>query len=214
VIFTSDNGSWLSYGDHAGCALPLREGKGTMFDGGCREPCIMRWPGKIPAGNVCREVAATIDVLPTIAGLAGVELPKDRLIDGRDIWPLMSGQPGAKSPHEAYYFYWGWHLEAVRQRQVEAALPARVSQPGGQARLGRQPGPYEQKKIGLALFDLENDIGETTDVAAENPEVVKRLQALAEKAREDLGDSATSRKARTAAARPSSKRMSRCSESS
>jgi arylsulfatase A len=71
----------------------LREGKATTFDGGLREPCIMRWPGRIPAGTACRELAATMDLLPTFANLAGAELPSDRIIDGRDIWPLMSGQP-------------------------------------------------------------------------------------------------------------------------
>src|SRR5205823_11713438 len=83
--------------------LPLREGKTTTFDGGLREPCIMRWPGKIPAGTVCRELAATMDLLPTFVRLAGAEVPRDRIIDGRDIWPLMSAQPGATTPHEAYF---------------------------------------------------------------------------------------------------------------
>ncbi len=91
VIFTSDNGPWLSYGDHAGSARPLREGKGTTFDGGRREPTLIWWPGHIPAGRVCREPAMTIDMLPTIAGLAGAKLP-DHKIDGKDIWPLISGQ--------------------------------------------------------------------------------------------------------------------------
>jgi arylsulfatase A len=195
VIFTSDNGPWLSYGDHAGCALPLREGKGTMFDGGCREACIMRWPGKIPAGSVCRELAATIDVLPTVAALAGVKLPEDRIIDGKDIWPLMSGRPGAKSPHEAYYFYWGRELQAVRSGRWKLHFPhgyrTLAGRPGG---TGGKPVPYTQKKIGLALFDLEHDVGETTNVADQHPRVVKRLKALAEKARDDLGDSATKRK--------------------
>lgn len=195
VIFTSDNGPWLSYGDHGGCALPLREGKGTMFDGGCREACIMRWPGKIPAGSVCREVAATIDILPTVAGLLGVELPKDRIIDGKDIWPLMSGQPGAKSPHEAYYFYWGRELQAVRSGKWKLHFPHKyhtLVEPGR----GGQPGQYRQANIELALFDLENDIGETTNLADKYPEVVERLKALAEQAREDLGDSATGRQGR------------------
>lgn len=195
VIFTSDNGPWLSYGDHGGCALPLREGKGTMFDGGCREACIMRWPGKIPAGSVCRELAATIDILPTVAGLLGVELPKDRIIDGKDIWPLMSGQPGAKSPHEAYYFYWGRELQAVRSGKWKLHFPHQyrtLVEPGR----GGQPGQYRQANIDLALFDLENDIGETTNLADKYPEVVERLKALAEQAREDLGDSATGRQGR------------------
>ena len=195
VIFTSDNGPWLSYGDHGGCALPLREGKGTMFDGGCREACIMRWPGKIPAGGVCDEVAATIDVLPTIASLAGVELPKDRIIDGKDIWPLMSGEPGAKSPHEAYYFYYGRDLQAVRSGRWKLHFPhgyrSLDGRPGG---TGGKPVRYTQKRIGLALFDLVDDIGETTNLADQHPEVVQRLKALAEKARDDLGDSAMKRK--------------------
>ena len=98
VIFTSDNGPWLNFGDHAGSALPLREGKGTTFEGGVRVPCIARWPGRIPAGSVCREPAMTIDVFPTVARLIGAELPAHP-IDGRDIWPLLAGQPGARSPH-------------------------------------------------------------------------------------------------------------------
>lgn len=195
LIFTSDNGPWLSYGEHGGCALPLREGKGTMFDGGCREPCIMRWPGKIPAGKVCHEVAASIDVLPTIAEIIGVKLPKDRIIDGKSILPLMEGKPGAKSPHEAYYCYWGRSLQAVRSGKWKLHFPhgyrTLAGRPGGK---GGMPVSYSQAKIGLELFDLENDIGETTNVADKYPEVVKRLQALAEKAREDLGDAATGRK--------------------
>jgi arylsulfatase A-like enzyme len=193
VIFTSDNGPWLSYGDHAGSALPLREGKGTMFDGGCRVPCIMRWPGKIPAGKTCSELAATIDVLPTIAGLIGVELPKDRVIDGRDIWPLMEGRPGAKSPHEAYYCYWNRELQAVRSRQWKLHFPHDYRTLAGAPGSGGKPGPYRQAKIGAELFDLSNDIEEKVNLADKHPEVVRRLEALAEQAREDLGDSLTKR---------------------
>jgi len=190
VIFCSDNGPWLSYGDHAGSAKPLREGKGTTFDGGQREPTIMRWPGKIPAGTACREFASTIDLLPTIARLAGAELPPHR-IDGKDIWPLMSGQPGAKSPHEAFYFYRGWALEAVRSGKWKLHLPHAYRTLGGRkGGTGGRPVPYQQAKIGLALFDLESDIGETTNVAAQHPDVVERLVSLAEKMRRDLGDSA------------------------
>src|SRR5205814_4960523 len=105
VIYSSDNGPWLSYGEHAGSAGPLREGKMTTWEGGQREPCIMRWPGKIPAGAVCREPAMTIDIFPTLAKLTGAALPKHK-IDGLDIWPLISGQPNAKSPHDALYYYW------------------------------------------------------------------------------------------------------------
>jgi arylsulfatase A len=106
VIFCSDNGPWLSYGDHAGSAEPLREGKGTSFDGGHREPTVMRMPGTIRSRIVCNEPASTMDILPTIAKLAGAKLPAHR-IDGKDIWPLMTGVPGAKSPHEAFLYYRG-----------------------------------------------------------------------------------------------------------
>lgn len=191
VIFTSDNGPWLSYGNHAGSAGPLREGKGTTWDGGQREPCIMRWPGKIPAGTVCRELAATIDILPTVAKLAGAVLP-DHPIDGLDIWPLMSALPGARCPHEAYYFYWNRHLQAVRSGKWKLHFAhdyrSLAGKPGGQ---DGKPVPYATKQTSLALFDLDHDVAETTNVADKHPEVVERLKALADKARDDLGDSAT-----------------------
>ncbi|NOX55163.1 MAG: sulfatase, partial [Planctomycetes bacterium] len=190
TIFTSDNGPWLSYGDHAGSAKPLREGKGTMFDGGCREPTLMHWPGQIPAGRVCREMAGTVDILPTIAFLIDAQLP-DHKIDGKNIWPLMSGQPGARSPHEVYWFYWGAQLQAVRSGKWKLHFPHSYrtlgGRPGGK---GGIPVKYETAKIGLSLFDLENDIGETTNVADKYPEVVARLKRLADQARADLGDSA------------------------
>lgn len=190
LIFASDNGPWLSYGDHAGSAKPLREGKGTMFDGGCRVPCLMWWPGRIPAGTTCREPAMTIDILPTIAGIIGARLP-DHRIDGLDIWPLMSGQENAMSPHEALYFYWGHDLEAVRSGPWKLHFPHKfrtlAGNPGGS---GGIPADYQTGEIGLSLFDLAKDPGETTDVAAQHPGVVTRLEALADKARQDLGDNA------------------------
>ncbi|UCG49818.1 MAG: sulfatase, partial [Phycisphaerales bacterium] len=190
VIFCSDNGPWLSYGDHAGSAGPLREGKGTTFDGGQREPTLMRWPGRIPAGTICRQPASTMDVLPTLAHLAGAEPPKNR-IDGKDIWPLMSGQEGAKSPQEAFFYYSGWELQAVRSGNWKLHLPHNYrTLAGRKGGTGGQPAKYEQGKIGLALFDLEKDIAEKHDVSAEHPDVVRRLSALAERMREDLGDSA------------------------
>ncbi len=191
VIFTSDNGPWLVYGDHAGSALPLREGKGTTLDGGVRVPCIMRWPGKIPAGTVCRELAATMDILPTVAKLAGADLPKHK-IDGLDIWPLMAGQPGAKTPHEAYFFYWGKALQAVRSGKWKMHVPHTYTRPDP-AGNGGKPGKTVTKQIGSELFDLENDIGETTNVANKHPEVVAQLEAYLEQCREDLGDSQTKR---------------------
>jgi len=191
VVFTCDNGPWLLYGDHAGSALPLREGKATSFDGGVREDCVMRWPGKIPPGRTCREMAWSMDLLPTLAKLAGAEseVPSDRVIDGKDIWALMS-RDGAKTPHEAYYYYWGRELQGIRSGKWKLHLPHNYNHPNP-AGHGGMPGKYEVRKIGEELFDLENDIGETTDVAAGHPDVVRRLLAIAEKAREDLGDSRT-----------------------
>ena len=190
VIFSSDNGPWLSYGDHAGSAKPLREGKGTTFDGGQRESTIMRWSGKIPAGTVCNEPASTMDILPTIATLTGATLPA-HTIDGKNIWPLMSGRPRAKSPHEAFFYYRGFALEAVRSGKWKLHLPHSYRSLGGRkGGTGGQPVKYEQAKIDLALFDLEKDIGEQHDVSAQYPDVVKRLLILVEQMREDLGDSA------------------------
>lgn len=193
VIFCSDNGPWLSYGGHAGSALPLREGKGTTFDGGQRESTIMRWPGRIPEGRVCEEPASTIDILPTVAQLTGAALPA-HTIDGKDIWSLISGAAGAKSPHEAFFYYRGFALEAVRSGKWKLHMPhayrTLAGRPGGTGGTGGMPAKYEQAKIGVALFDLENDIGEQHDVSALHPEVVKRLMAHADQMRQDLGDSA------------------------
>ena len=191
VIFTADNGPWLSYGRHAGSAGPLREGKGTMFDGGCREPTIMWWPGQIPAGTSTSQPAMTIDILPTVAQLIGARLPK-HTIDGRDIWPLMSGAQGARSPHEAYYFYYGRELQAVRMGRWKMHFPHGYRTLAGQT--GRDDGlpiPYRQARIERALFDLQSDPGETTDVAAEHPDIVRRIEQLAEQKRRELGDSRT-----------------------
>ncbi len=191
VIFTSDNGPWLSYGDHAGSAGPLREGKGTMFDGGCREPTLMWWPGKIPAGTVCREPAMTIDILPTLAHLVGAKLP-EHTIDGKNIWPLIAGEPGASSPQEAYYFYWVQELQAVRMGQWKLHFPHSYRTLGGKpGGTGGQPAPYENAKIELALFDLKADPGETANVAEGHPDVVAKIKDLADRMRAELGDSAT-----------------------
>jgi len=149
----------------------------------------MRWPGQIPADTVCKEPATTMDILPTIAKLTGTKSPA-HTIDGKDIWALMSGRPGAKSPHEALFYYRGWALEAVRSGKWKLHLPHSYRSLGGRkGGTGGKPVKYEQGKIGLALFDLEKDIGEQHDVSAKHPKVVKRLLGLAGKMREDLGDS-------------------------
>jgi arylsulfatase A len=194
VVFLSDNGPWLSYGDHAGSAAPLREGKGTAWDGGVRVPALMRWPGRIPAGTLCREPAMTIDLFPTIARLTGARLP-EHWIDGRDIWPLLSGEPGARSPQDAYFFYYHVNeLHAVRSGRWKLVFPHTYrtldGRPGG---TGGIPVKYGSARTGLALYDLELDPGEEVDLAGERPEVVSRLMDLAERAREDLGDSLTGR---------------------
>ena len=194
VIFTSDNGPWLNYGDHAGSAGPLREGKGTMFEGGYRVPCLMRMPGTIPAGSETGELCATLDVLPTVAKLLGAELPAERTIDGKDIWPLIVGQQDAVSPHQEFYCYYGRELHGVRDRQWKLHLPHPYrtlnGRPGG---TGGYPTSYSQAKTELELYDLQNDVGETQNVAADHPEIVARLSAAAERAREELGDVLTER---------------------
>jgi len=203
IIFTTDNGPWLSYGDHAGSAAPLREGKGTMFDGGCRVPTVMWWPGQIPADTKCSTPAMTIDVLPTVAHLIGAELP-DHKIDGKNIWPLLAGEPGAESPHEAYYFYYGKELQAVRQGRWKLHFPHGYRTLGGRpGGTGGLPVRYDQAKIRLALFDLENDIGETTNVKDDHPEIVSRLSSLGDQMRAELGDSA--RKMTGSGVRPAGK---------
>lgn len=193
VIFTSDNGPWLSYGNHAGSAGPLREGKGTTWDGGVRVPFIARWPAHIPAGTTCSEPAMTIDVLPTLAHLARAALPR-ATIDGKNISPLLFGQKqkGAVSPHEALYFYWAQELQAVRSGSWKLHFPHSYRTLGkkGPGQDG-QPGPYVQANTPLALYDLRTDSGERTNLVDKHPAVVRRLQGLADKIREELGDTAT-----------------------
>lgn len=198
VIFTSDNGPWLSYGSHGGSAAPLREGKGTNWEGGTREPCIMRWPGKIPAGTESWDMFMTIDLFPTIAKLIEAKLP-ERAIDGLDVWPIISRQPGAKNPHRAYWFYYeNNQLQAVTtgdgrwKLQLPHTYRTLGGKPGG---LDGMPAPYENRKLEKPeLYDLVKDISETTDVAAGHPEIIAQLEAEAEKARAELGDSLSNRK--------------------
>jgi arylsulfatase A len=197
VIFTSDNGPWLEYGDHAGAKGPLRGSKGTAFEGGQRVPFIARWPKKIPAGIVSHMPMMTIDLLPTLSRLAGAPVPKDRIIDGRDIWPLMAGEKSAGEPHDALYFYWLGELHAVRSGRWKLHLPhpyRDVTEQGN----GGKPGKTGQGRIETSLFDLEKDVGETNNVAEQHPEVVKQLMQLVERAREDLGDTLVDRQGRNA----------------
>jgi len=187
VLFASDNGPWLPYGNHAGSAGPLREAKGSSFEGGVRVPFIARWPGHIPADRVCKEPTMTIDVLPTLARLSGAELPANK-IDGKDISALLTDAK-ASAPERALYFYWGKELQAVRMGKWKLHFPHTyntVKTPG----MDGKPGQTQQARIELSLFDLEQDVGEKTNLADMHPEVVKQLQGLADEMRKDLGDSA------------------------
>lgn len=193
LIFTSDNGPWLSYGDHAGSAGPYREGKGTTFEGGVREPLLVRWPRRIAPGTVVREPCNAIDLLPTIAGFAGAAAPA-LAIDGRDLGPLLTGEAAALDPEHPYYYWYGVNaLQAVRSGRWKLHFPH-----GYRTMIGRTPGRggvpglYDYSvKTGLELYDLESDPGESRDLAAERPEVVARLAALADAMRARLGDSLT-----------------------
>ncbi|MBE7495410.1 MAG: sulfatase [Verrucomicrobiaceae bacterium] len=212
VLFFSDNGPFLSYGNHAGTAKPLREGKLTTFEGGVRVPCIAWWPGRVPAGTTCAEPVMETDLLPTLAALTGGKL-SDRPIDGHNILPLLEGVPEAASPHEALFFYSGNELQAVRSGPWKLHFPhpyITVDGPPGRdgkpAKFGQmkpksitQSGidgiatrhGYAVARIPLSLYHLSDDPGETRDVSAAHPDIVARLQAQAQAIRRQLGDTLT-----------------------
>ncbi|MEP6667615.1 MAG: sulfatase [Chthoniobacter sp.] len=202
IIFLSDNGPWLIFGNHAGSAYPLREGKTTTWDGGTRVPFIISWPGHIPAGTTCDEMACAIDLLPALAKLISAKLP-DHKIDGLDIWPLLAGDKDARNPHEAYFFYgvpfgsWsGAELESVRLREWKLILPHTFRTLGGH-KPGMDGWPAEYVKQPILepeLYDMRNDIEEKHDVAGQHREIVKHLLDLAEQCRIDLGDTTLNRK--------------------
>lgn len=194
IIFTSDNGPWLNYGDHAGSAGPLREGKGTCWEGGTRVAGIMKWPGKIPAGSTTDAMMMTIDLLPTIAHVIDAKLP-DRKIDGLNCWPIVSGAPDARNPHDFYAFYYeNNQLQALTSGdgRWKLQLPHRYRSIVGvteQAKNGR-PVLYKQKTLEQPeLYDLYADVSESQNLAAQNPDEVARLQKHAETIRAELGDS-------------------------
>jgi arylsulfatase A-like enzyme len=178
VIWTNDNGA-PRRNPPQGSNLPLAGWGYTTAEGGMRVPCVMRWPGKIPPGSTCRELCTMMDLLPTFARLAGTEPPQDRTIDGYDVWPLLSGRPGAESPYEAFYYYYLAQLQAVRSGKWKLYLP--LENKWRSFRGDTESAPAR-------LYDLEADLGETTNLAERRPDVVRRLLALAEKARQDLGD--------------------------
>jgi arylsulfatase len=212
VIFMSDNGPFLSYGEHAGSAAPLREGKLTTFEGGVRVPFIARWPGRVPKGRVSPEPFMAIDLMPTLTELVGGK-PPERKIDGRSVKGLLLDEPGARTPHETFFFYSGSELQAVRSGPwklhfahtylTTAAEPGRNGKPSNWGKLApksiTQSGVegiasrhgYRVEKIGLSLFNLDDDPGERRNIAVAHPDIVERLSRAAEGMRRDLGDSLT-----------------------
>jgi arylsulfatase len=195
VVFTSDNGPWANFGNHAGSTGGLREGKGTTYEGGVRVPCIVRWKGVIPAGMVANQLASAIDILPTVAALTESPLP-ERRIDGVDFSEVLRGNMDLHPRKTFYYYYRTNSLEAVRidnwklvfahpSRSYEGQVPGRDGVPGMAPETVSMP---------RALYDLRRDPGERYDVQGQHPEMVKRLEALAEEARRDLGDELTGSK--------------------
>jgi len=189
VIFTSDNGPWLNYGDHAGSAYPLREGKGTALEGGQREPCIIYYPNKIKPGRTIDIPMMNIDIMPTIAEITGSSLP-NKTIDGKSVWNIWNGSSQV-SPQEAYFFYYHKNeLHGVRYKNWKMYFPHRYrtlnGRPGGKDGF---PVDYEYNTIDqIELYNLSNDISETTDVANKNHEVVKKIESICDKMRKELGD--------------------------
>ena len=194
VIFTSDNGPWLSYGDHAGSAGPLREGKGTCWEGGTRVTGIMKWPTKIPAGTTTDSMMMTIDILPTIAHVIDAKLPA-HTIDGLNCWPIVAGEPNAKNPHDFYAFYYEQNqLQAISSGdgRWKLQLPHKYRSIAGVTEKAQNGIPvlYKQQSIEQPeLYDLYTDISESKNVAAEHPDEVARLQKHAQAIRAELGDS-------------------------
>ena len=188
IIFTSDNGPWLNFGNHAGSAIPLREGKGTMWEGGPRVSTIMQWPDRIPPGIVCNQIASTIDILPTLTEITGAKLPINK-IDGVSILPLMEGEKGAK-PRNQFYYYYGGELIAVRKDNWKLVFPHKFrSYKGVEPGNDGFPGPYGKGiTTELELYDLDNDIGETTNLTAQYPNIVEELKIIGDSARAELGD--------------------------
>ena len=192
VIYASDNGPWLNFGKWGGSAGPLREGKGTMWEGGARVPCIMRWPETIQSDQVISKIASTIDIFPTIADIVGQKEFKDK-IDGVSLMPILQGDPEA-NPRNKLYYYYGEQLIAVRRGQWKLVFPhVYRSYENVEPGENLHPGAYSQGRSGLELYDLDTDIRESRDISKQFPLIVNELQELGEKARLILGDKLTGR---------------------
>ena len=198
VIYASDNGPWYlgrSRGhleraigpgaeEHGGLANPLRGAKTSVWEGGLRVPFIARAPGRIPEGKVCHEIASTMDMLPTIASLARTSAPEDRVIDGHDISDLIHGIPRATSPTEAFFYYQRTQVQAVRVENWKLHIPREADKKWGQYSKAEDDIAIERPQ----LYNLAEDIGETTDRANEHPDIVAQLMDHVEWARKDIGD--------------------------
>ena len=188
VIFTSDNGSRMQ--DQGGSNGELRGIKGETWEGGLRVPCIMRWPSKIKAGQVRSEIVSTIDFLPTLAGIAGAQVPQDRIIDGMDIASLMFESGHVAPPRDTFFYYMGNRLEAVRKGKWKLHVSREV-RPNQRTGIP-DPAAVDENAANIpGLYDLEADIGESTNVVGSHPDVVAELSALVDVCRADIGDEAT-----------------------
>ena len=194
VIFASDNGPWLNYGDHAGTTGGLREGKGTTFEGGVRVPMVARYPSLIPAGTTCSTPCMTIDILPTIVELTGGEAPA-HTIDGTSIVQQLKGEADAPAPHEALYFWYrNNELQAMRMGKWKMHFPHGYrSLEGRPAGNNGRPVKYTYNiPIAYSLYDLETDPTESENVLDANPGIVAKMKAMADQKRMELGDTLTS----------------------
>jgi arylsulfatase len=194
LIVTSDNGPWLSFGHNAGSSGGMREGKSTTWEGATRVPCIIRWPGKIKAGDVNSQLFTNMDLLPTIAAATGASLPVNK-IDGLNFLPLLTGQ-AKEGPREVFYYYFGIksnNLEAVRYKHWKLVLPHQSSSYTSLHGKDGKPGAIIKADVPMALYNLAHDPGEAYDVQQLYPEMVQKIKGFAEQAREDLGDDLTKR---------------------
>ena len=186
IIFTSDNGPWWIKGDDGGHCAPLRGAKTSAYEGGLRVPCIVRAPGKVPAGKTSDLVTSTIDILPTLAKLANANVPKDRVIDGLDISNILHGKQ--KELQRPFFYYQHETLRAVRMGDWKLFIPGDVLQGKIVKRWPQHVAPEDRVPVEeLTLYNLKEDIGETTNVAEQYPDIVKQLMKQIDFIKEDLG---------------------------
>ncbi len=194
LIVTSDNGPWLSFGNHAGSSGGLREGKGTAWDGGTRIPCFIRWPGKVAAGSICNQLLTQMDLLPTIMAATNSALPKEK-IDGLNFLELLTGK-SKTSLREVFYVYYDLNnLKLIRYKHWELVLPHQSqAYTNGSPGKDGTPGPTPIAEVPMALYDVRHDPGTVYDVQKQYPQIVEEILKYAEQARDDLGDDLVKRK--------------------